>query len=578
MRRSIETEITETGVTLFLYLFDKQVMTEGGHSVARVLAENDVSEVYTLLGNQTVDIADGLYERDVDVITARHEYNAAVMADVRGRLTGDPGVAITVAGPGGTNALTGVAQAYTAASPMVLVSAVLPTDAPTESLHGVDDQHFLEKAFEPATKWSTQVHEPKRVPEALNRAFDIATTGRPGPVFVGIDEEILMESVDIPESAFNWTHISETPPSAEAVVDALAPIEEAEKRVLYPGKGVLRAFATSELIDVAEALDCPVVCPRHYPDSFPNDHEAFAGTVGMSDHPAAVKALADADAVLSVGVRPSSHEAAVLGDRTSDDVDIVYFDSGEAEFPQSSAAAIVTGDIETTLSAAADVLTETAGITDPEYQDAVRAESKRVREEIEAYLDEVRDQTPIHPLVIMDELRSVADDDVIVTGDAGAAGGAWPNDAFEYRATNSFQHSRLYDSMGFPVPAGNAAKLVDPDRQVVNLIGDGGFLMCNMELATAVETDTNAVTIVMNDSKYGMIWNYQRSDGHAEIGTDIPPTDIAAMSESFGARGITVKDPDRIRPALETAFEADEHVVLDIYIDPTAEYVSRKIW
>ncbi|ELZ80979.1 hypothetical protein C453_18620 [Haloferax elongans ATCC BAA-1513] len=543
-----------------------------------MLAENDVSETYVLLGNQTVDIADGLFERDIDVVTARHEYNAAVMADTYGRLTGSPGVAITVAGPGATNALTGVAQAYTAASPMVLVSAVLPEDAPTESLHGVDDPYFVQKAFEPATKWSTQVHDPERVPAALNRAFDVATTGRPGPVFVGIDEEILMETVDIPESAFEWTHITETPPSAEAVVDALEPIERAEKRVLYPGKGVLRAFATDELVAVADALDCPVVCPRHYPDSFPNDHEAFAGTVGMSDHPAAVAALSEAEAVLSVGVRPSSHEAAVLDDRTPDGVDIVYFDSGAVEFPQSDAAAFVNGDLSTVLGAAADVLSETAGTTDPDYRATVRAEVERVTEEVDAYLEAVRDQTPIHPLVIMAELRDVADDDVIITGDAGAAGGAWPNDAFEYRATNSFQHSRLYDSMGFPVPAGNAAKLVDPDRQVVNLIGDGGFLMCNMELATAVATETDAVTVVMNDAKYGMIWNYQRSDGHAEIATDIPPTDIAAMAESFGVRGVAVEHPDEVRPALESALEADEHVVLDVHIDPTAEYVSRKVW
>jgi acetolactate synthase-1/2/3 large subunit len=203
---------------------------------------------------------------------------------------------------------------------------------------------------------------------------------------------------------------------------------------------------------------------------------------------------------------------------------------------------------------------------------------RRVADATDEFLSEVADRTPIHPLVIMTALREVADDDVILTGDAGAAGGAWPNDAFEYRATNSFQHSRLYDSMGFPVPAGNAAKLVDPDRQVVNLIGDGGMLMCNMELATAVATDTDAVTVVMNDSKYGMIWNYQRQDGHSEVGTDIPATDFATMAESFGVRGVRVEDPDEVRPALADALAADEHVVLDVVVDPTAEYVSRKIW
>jgi len=553
-------------------------MTRGGDSVARVLAENGISETYVLLGNQTVDIADGLHERGVEVITARHEYNAAVMADTRGRLTGSPGVAITVAGPGATNALTGVAQAYTAASPMILVSAVLPEDAPTESLHGVDDPYFVQKAFESATKWSTQVHQPERVPAALNRAFDIATTGRPGPVFVGIDEEILMEDVNIPRSAYNWTHISETPPSEEAVSEALEPIKSAEKRVLYPGKGVLRAFATDELVSVADALECPVVCPRHYPDSFPNDHDAFAGTVGMSDHPAATTALSEAEAVLSVGVRPSSHEAAVLDDRTPDSVSIVYFDSGQVEFPQSNADAFVNGDLLAVLREAADVLSDSAGRTDPDYYAAVRDEATRVREEVAEYAEEVREQTPIHPLVLMTEIREIADDDVIITGDAGAAGGAWPNDAFEYRTTNTFHHSRLYDSMGFPVPAGNAAKLVDHDRQVVNLIGDGGFLMCNMELATAAATGTDAVTVVMNDSKYGMIWNYQQADDHAEVATDIPPIDIAAMAESFGVTGISVEDPDDIRPSLKRALEADEHVVLDVQVDPTAEYVSRKIW
>jgi len=553
-------------------------MKTGGNSVARVLAENGVTEVYTLLGNQTVDIADGLYERGADVISARHEYNAAVMADTHGRLTGEPGVAVTVAGPGGTNALTGVAQAYTAASPMVLVSAVLPEDAPTEALHGVDDPYFLKEAFEPATKWSTQVHDPERVPRALNRAFDVATNGRPGPVFVGIDEEILMEEVDIPESAFDWTHVSDTPPSPDAVTDAVERIDRTDRRALYVGKGVLRAFATEEVVAVADALDCPVVCPRHYPDAFPNDHDAFAGTVGMSDHPAAVTALSEAEAVLSVGVRSNSHEAAVLADRTADDVDIVYLDSGEVEFPQSSASAVLSGDLPTLLDGVLGALSDTASGTDSEYRRAVQTEAERVEDEVQNYLESVRDQTPVHPLVIMAELRDVADDDVILTGDAGAAGGAWPNDVFEYRETNSFQHSRLYDSMGFPVPAGNAAKLVDPDRQVVNLIGDGGFLMCNMELATAVATETDAVTVVMNDSKYGMIWNYQRSDGHAEVATDIPTTDIATMAESFGVSGIRVEDPDEVRPALETALSADGHVVLDIRTDPGAEYVSRKIW
>lgn len=548
----------------------------GGDAVARVLVENGVTETYVLLGNQTVDIADGLDRRDADVITARHEYNAAVMADTRGRLTGDPGVALTVAGPGATNALTGVAQAYTAASPMILVSAVLPEGAPTEALHGVDDQHFLEKAFEPATKWSTQVHDPERVPEALNRAFDVATRGRPGPVFVGIDEEILMEPVDIPETAFEWDHVTDTQPSPEAAVDALESVKRAERRALYVGKGVLRAFASDDAVAIAEALDCPVVCPRHYPDAFPNDHDLFVGTVGMSDHPAAVEALAEADAVLSLGVRPSSHEAAVLGDRTSADVDIAYLHAGQSEFPQTDAAAIVGGDLTTSLPAAVDALADAAGETDTDYRESAQAEARYVQEELEAYVADVADQTPIHPLLIMHELREVADDDVILTGDAGAAGGAWPNDAFEYRAPNSFQHSRLYDSMGFPVPAGNAAKLVEPDRQVV--IGDGGMLMCNMELVTAVATDTDAVTIVMNDGKYGMIWNYQRRDGHEEVATDIPQVDFAAMAESMNARGIRIEEPTDVRPAIEEALSADEHVVLDIVIDPTAEYVSRTIW
>ncbi|MDS0477328.1 thiamine pyrophosphate-binding protein [Natrinema sp. 1APR25-10V2] len=550
----------------------------GGEAVARVLTENGVTEAYVLLGNQTVDIADGLDSRGADVITARHEYNAAVMADTRGRLTGEPGIALTVAGPGATNALTGVAQAYTAASPMILVSAVLPEDAPTESLHGVDDQHFAEKAFEPATKWSTQVHEPERVPKALNRAFDVATSGRPGPVFVGIDEEILMEPVDIPEDAFQWSHVSDTPPSPNAATDALDTISQADRRALYVGKGVLRAFAADDAIAIAEALNCPVVCPRHYPDAFPNDHELFTGTVGMADHPAAVETLAKADAVLSLGVRPSSHEAAVLGDRTSDDVDLVYMHSGQSEFPRTDARAVVGGDLTTSLPAVADALATDAGETDADYRESVQAEAQRVNEEIGDYLSDVADQTPIHPLVIMDALRAATDDDVILTGDAGAAGGAWPNDAFEYRVPNTFQHSRLYDSMGFPVPAGNAAKLVDQDRQVVNLIGDGGMLMCSMEVVTAVATDTDAVTIVMNDAKYGMIWNYQRRDGHAEVATDIPQVDFATMAEAFGARGVRVETPDDVQPAIEAALAADEHVVLDIVIDPTAEYVSRTVW
>lgn len=555
-------------------------MSTGGDTVARVLADNGVDSVFALLGNQTVSTADGLYERGVDVVSARHEYNAAVMADTYGRLTGEPGIALTVAGPGATNALTGVAQAYTAASPMLCISAVLPEDAPTEALHGVDDQHFLEKAFEPATKWSTQVHDPDAIPDAINRGFDITTSGRPGPVFIGIEDALLMNEVDISEGALAWDGESQSQrqPDPDRITDALASFKRTNRRALYVGKGVSRAFAWDTVVGIAEALGCPVVCPRHYPDSFPNDHELFAGTVGMSDHPAAAIALRDAESVLSIGVRPSSHEAEVLDDRTGDDTAFVYLHTGERESPRTSAAAVIGGQLEATLETARTVFENEAGETDGDYLESVQDQVERVDRDIAVYLDDVREQTPIHPLVVMAELREAAPDDVIVTGDAGAAGGAWPNDAFEYRTPNTFQHSRLYDSMGFPVPAGNAAKLVDSDREVVNLIGDGGFLMCNMELATAVATETDAVTLVMNDSKYGMIWNYQRSGGHNEIATDIPSVNIAAMAEAFGVRGVRIEDPDDVRPALEAALAADEHVVLDVVTDPSAEYVSRAVW
>lgn len=559
-------------------------MSTGGEAAARTLAENGVTSVFTLLGNQTVSTADGLHERGVDVVSARHEYNAAVMADTYGRLTGEPGIALTVAGPGATNALTGVAQAYTAASPMLCISAVLPEDAPTEALHGVDDQHFLEKAFEPATKWSTQVHDPEKIPSTIDRAFDRATSGRPGPVFIGIEDALLMNEVEISEQAFEWDGESQTQlqtqthPDPDEVTDAFSSFERMDRRALYVGKGVSRTFTWDTVVRVAEALGCPVVCPRHYPDSFPNDHELFAGTVGMSDHPAAVTALDGADAVLSVGVRPSSHEARVLGDRAGADTAFVYLHAGARESSRTSATAVIGGRLNENLEIARSVFENEAEGTDSDYLESVQEQAERVDRAIGAYLDDVREQTPIHPLVVMTELRAVAPDDVIVTGDAGAAGGAWPNDAFEYRTPNTFQHSRLYDSMGFPVPAGNAAKLVEPDRAVVNLIGDGGFLMCNMELATAVATETDAVTVVMNDSKYGMIWNYQRSGGHNEIATDIPPVNIAAMAKAFGVRGVRIENPDEVRPALEAALAADEHVVLDVVTDPSAEYVSRAIW
>lgn len=553
-------------------------MPTGGDVVARILAENGIEQAYVLPGNQTVSTVQGLHDRDIDVITARHEFNAATMADTYGRLTGEPAVTITVAGPGGTNALTGVAQAYTAASPMLCLSAVLPEDAPTEALHGVDDQHVLEHAFEDATKWSTQVHDAERIPETLNRAFDVMTSGRPGPVFVGIDEEILMNEIEVPERQFVWTHHEDVPPASDAISDALDALRAANRRALYVGKGVSRAFASDDVVAIAEALDCPVVCPRHYPDSFPNDHELFAGTVGMADHPAADTALTNAEAVLSLGVRVNSHEAAVLDDRTPDDVDVVFFASGERETTSIPAIDVVSGDLGAVLRVAREALVNTVGDTDETYCERVLSEARRVRKEVDAYYEAVQDQTPVHPLVIMKELRDVTDDDAILTGDAGAAGGAWPNDAFEFRVTNTFQHSRLYDTMGFPVPAGNAAKLVYPDRQVVNLIGDGGFLMCNMELATAVETDTNAVTVVMNDSKYGMIWNYQREREYDEVATTNPPVNFASMAESFGVRGVRVDQPGDVRPALEEALAADEHTVLDVVVDPEAEYVSRTVW
>ena len=542
-------------------------LKRSGAAIVEALEAEGVEFVFGLVGSHVLEIYDALHDSpSIQHITCKHENTASGMADAYGRLTGKPGVVVVTAGPGATNSLTGVAQAYMAASPLIHISGAVPRGASYESFHGVDNESFLVPIFAEVTKWSVTIQKPEDIPAVFAKAFAVATSGRPGPVHIEVPQDVLLHAAtEIP--AYQRESIAPVSLPREALDAIVERVRVSKKPVIWAGKGVKAAFADAELVELAELLEAPVIMSGDAAGSFPETHPLSAGQLSLYARTPLEKQLAgEADLILAIGERGGTgHADGMFTLANAPVVGVWLGNEGEGPDPRSAAGAVA--DIRSGI----NQLIEAIGDQQREQDETLRA---RIQRGTAGVRKAVRDQIqqdfgasqPMHYGVALESLVDAIDDDVICMGDIGTHN-QWTRMLVQARNRTTYIPEGFWGAMGFGLPAAMAAKLAQPDKKVVTVTGDGCFLMASADFGTAVEYGINPVVVILNDRQYGMIVGMQQGMYGRKSETDLNGPDFVAFARSFGGDGMRVESPEQMAAALEKGFQSETIFVIDAICD-----------
>src|SRR5438093_62400 len=534
----------------------------GGDLVARVLAQAGVGHVFTLCGGHILPIYDGCLREGIRVIDLRHEQAAAHAADASARLTRNLGVAVVTAGPGVTDAVTGVANAYAARSPMLLIGGAAPL-----GLRGLGALQEMEQValLRPITKGSFTVPEARQIPEVLTTAIRTALSGRPGPVFVEIPVDLLLNRIElglapIPE---RYVHRSAMPGDPDLVVKLGHLLSRAERPVVIAGSGVWWDDAVKPLGAFADATGVPTFMNGAGRGSLPHDHpRAFAQARGF--------ALANADFVLVLGAPLDFRLGYGRTPTFAEDALVAMVDCDPVELGRNRPLEVgITGHIGRVLEQLVEVLPAALPARWEEWRRRVDVREREARAKLDALC--VAGDVPISHYRWAAEIASAITPDTIVVGDGGDVVGCASKIVRLSRA-GQWLDPGPFGCLGIGPSFAIAAKLLHPDQRVLLIAGDGAFGLNGMEMETAVRFGLPLTCIVGNDGGWGQIRNPQLSFWGSEraVATSLPTTRYDLMVEALGGRGLFVTDPREIGPALERALGSSDVWCINVALDPEA--------
>jgi acetolactate synthase-1/2/3 large subunit len=535
-------------------------LLSGGQLVVAALRAHGVEMAFSVAGESYLEVLDALYDApEIRLITCRQEGGAAFMAEAYGKLTGRPGVVLVTRGPGACNASIGVHTAFQDSTPMVvLVGQVARHQIDREAFQEVD----FRKMYAPLAKWVAQIDLAERVPELMHQAFQVATSGRPGPVVLALPEDMLRDQrAAAVVGPYRAVHAH---PGAADLAELRRLLAAAERPIMLVGGSGWSDAAAADIARFATANDLPVCCSFRRQDIVDNRLPCFVGDLGTGAAPTLVARFKSADLVLVVGARIgeiTSQSYTLLGVPDPGKT-LIHVHAGAEELGRvfRPDLAIQSGMVEFAAAAAA---------LEPIAAPRWRAWRGEARAEYEKGLV----PTPLQPVPsldlgrVMGWLRERLPDDAIVTSDAGNFSG-WPNRFLQYRRPGR-QLGPTSGAMGYGVPAAVAAKLVHPDRLVVGFCGDGGFMMTGQELATAASEGIGPIILLFNNAMYGTIRMHQerRFPGRV-VGTALKNPDFAMLARAYGGFGATVARTEEFAPAFEEAAASGRPAVIELRMDP----------
>jgi acetolactate synthase-1/2/3 large subunit len=526
--------------------------------------------VFSVPGEETLDLLDSLSRSDaIRHVTTRHEQGAAFMADVYGRLTGRAAVAMATLGPGATNLITGIADAYLDRAPLVALTGQASSDKLHKEAHQVVD---IVRMLGPVTKWNTRIQRADGIPEIVTKAFRVAQLEKPGPTHIELPENLAAQAIDDSPilRPLSRTKAYFPEPTAEAIDHAARLLAASNRPIILAGNGVLRRHASDELRALAKGLHVPVAVTFMGKGAIDDRSHLSLMAVGLQARDHVMSGFDRADLVVSVGYDLVEYSPA----RWNPDRDkrIIHIDTQPAEVDAAYRPEIeLVGDIEGTLRRLLEaVLPHGIGGRDA----SARHHSREILVHADlrmALLDDLAagaadDAWPIKPQrAVADLRRALAPDDIVVS-DVGAHK-VWIARLYQAYEPNTVIISNGFAAMGISLPGAIAAKLVHPERRVVALCGDGGFLMNSQELETARRIGANVTVVVWRDDGYGLIDWKQRNEFGRPYGVEFGNPDFVDYARSFGLAGFRPTDAADLYPTLMRALEHDGPSLVEVPID-----------
>ena len=526
-----------------------------------MLEDKGVETMFGYPGGQVIPIFDEILNSSIKHVLVRHEQCAAHMADGYARASGRPGVCLATSGPGATNLVTGVATAFADSVPMIVLTGQVSTRALGMGAFQEVDAFSL---MMPVTKHNYRVLDLQMLPEAISRGWNIALSGRQGPVHIDlpvdainseIDESLLNRKFDPVEVCEN---LSELPYAVNL-------IGKAQRPLIIAGGGVISSGSSDELIQLAELIRAPAIMPLMGLGAIPADHPLSLGSMGMHGKMCTLNAMKESDLVIAVGTRFSDRSHS-MHNRLSQNCKVVQIDIDRAEFNKHPQTAInILADTKKAMQAIISQLKRP--VANKDWNNRIKELKERCVCDIEI------GGNTISPRRVMAEINKILDDDTIITTDVGQ-NQMWAMHLLKIRRPRQLISSGGFGTMGFGFPSAIGAKAAKPDKKVMTVTGDGGLLMVIQELATAVAEDIPVVICLMNNGWLGMVKQWQKlfwNERYSGTALQSSNPDFVKLAESFGAKGIRVERPSEIADAFKEAFACGKVCLIDIKVNPDEE-------
>ena len=544
------------------------------------LERRDVDNIFGLCGHTVIDMLDALEESEINFVSVRHEQIASHAADGYARVADKPGVVLCHLGPGLTNAMTGVANAALDSQPMVVIAGDVPTyyygKHPHQeiNLHGDATQYEM---YKPIVKRAWRVDRAEDMPEILDRAFELATSGRPGPVLISTPMDIFSEKID--EELFERTYhhnldVAKPDLESETAEKIAKMLIEADNPVIHTGGGVITANGTEELKELAEFLDIPVTRTLMGQGAISDKHPLSVGMTGFWGTDFVNGMTKNADVILGIGTRFAEADSSSWYKGVTFNIPptkLIQIDIDEEEIGRNypveiGAIADAKLALKTIKEKAKEIKPE--GIDRPEVKEKIKRNREKFKEENKAIEED--DRFPMTPQRILSDVRDVLPEDAIIATDVG-----WNKNGvgqqFDITKPRTILHPSGLATMGFGPAAVLGAKKAAPDKKVITLVGDGGFGTNVSVMATAVEQDIPVVWVVMNNNAFGTIAGLKGEHYDSTYGTEFKDhsgntynPEFADVAKAYGVKGKKIESADEFKEVFKEAIEADEPYLIDV--------------
>jgi len=543
-------------------------MTTGAQSLVRSLERAGCEVIFGIPGGAILPAYDPLLESSIRHILMRHEQGAGHAAEGYAHVTGKVGVCMATSGPGATNLVTPLADAFMDSVPVVAVTGQVPRAV-------IGNDAFQEADIcgitLPITKHNYKVMDADEIPEVIAEAFHIASTGRPGPVLVDIPKDVLQSQTE-----FKWPSSINLPgyrpivqPNARQIRGAARLINESRRPVLYVGGGVLKARGAEELIRLAEAIGAPVVTTLMARGAFPDNHPLCLGMPGMHGSYAAVTAMQRSDLLVNIGARFDDRVTGNL-QGFAPEAKIIHADIDPAEIGKNRAADVpIVGDARSVIVELSKAVVENMSVDGrPDLNAWHELVSSWSRDYPIAYKQE--DDGPIKPQFVVDLFNQALKGEAVVVTGVGQHQ-MWASQIMSCNRPYSWVTSGGLGTMGFAVPAALGAKVGRPDERVVAIDGDGCFQMTAQELATATLNHTPFIVAILNNAYLGMVRQWQElfyDERYSEVHLPQEVPDYAKLAEAYGAVGLRATRPEEVETIIDKALGVDDRpCVVDFRVD-----------